>query len=416
MANKLIEQGLTCKIRLYPTADQAEQFSKLVKEYQRLCNLASKYAFAHNIILQAGAQKLLNDSLYYQFKAKTFLKSQLIQSVFKTVLARYKTVKTQLAKNPFRYYSKETNKTYYCKRDLSWLWHPVLFNRPQIDLVRNRNYSLTGNADQISMAGLEKRLKVKYDLNCKSFLLRKDIKLGTAKLVKACGHWFLHVSYTVSLDSLQNNDAYHVVGIDRGQRFIVACYDEKGKTFFVSGKKLLAIRRHYKKLRQRLQAKNTKSAKRRLKQIGQRENRYMTDVNHKIAKALVDRYDKNTIFALEDLTGVVKASKKRSQDERYEAVSWPFYQLQTLLEYKARLNHSKVVYVDPFATSQRCPKCGRINKDNRSHHYHLYACDRCGYKSNDDRLAAMNIQFLGTLTRAEIERPSFNNHRAKSNR
>ena len=45
---------------------------------------------------------------------------------------------------------------------------------------------------------------------------------------------------------------------------------------------------------------------------------------------------------------------------------------------------------------QRCPKCGTIHKGNRDHHKHLYSC-QCGYKSNDDRIGAMNIQFLGTM-------------------
>ncbi|PXZ08898.1 transposase, partial [Lactobacillus helveticus] len=39
---------------------------------------------------------------------------------------------------------------------------------------------------------------------------------------------------------------------------------------------------------------------------------------------------------------------------------------------------------------------------------HLYTCDKCGYKSNDDRLAAMNIQLLGTLYRSGEEAPQFN--------
>ena len=55
-------------------------------------------------------------------------------------------------------------------------------------------------------------------------------------------------------------------------------------------------------------------------------------------------------------------------------------------------------------TSQRCPKCGRINKDNRDHDLHLYHCDCCGYSSNDDRIAAINIQYLENK----------NNSRAKS--
>ncbi|MGK9327167.1 hypothetical protein QML40_11120, partial [Aerococcus urinaeequi] len=49
---------------------------------------------------------------------------------------------------------------------------------------------------------------------------------------------------------------------------------------FYSGKSLIKKRRRFKKLRQSLQAKNTKSSRRRLKTIERRENRWMNDVNH----------------------------------------------------------------------------------------------------------------------------------------
>ncbi|MED3642779.1 transposase, partial [Caldifermentibacillus hisashii] len=46
------------------------------------------------------------------------------------------------------------------------------------------------------------------------------------------------------------------------------------------------------------------SARKKLKQLGSRENRYVTDVNHQVTKALVDKYPRGTMFVLEDLTGV----------------------------------------------------------------------------------------------------------------
>ena len=159
----------------------------------------------------------------------------------------------------------------------------------------------------------------------------------------------------------------------------------------------MRVRNKYKKLRAELQKRGTKSAKRRLKKIGQRENRWMADVNHRLSKALVNHYGKNSLFVLEDLTGVTfNTVKKRKKENRYEQNSWAFYQLEQFLTYKAQLNNSKVIEVSAEYTSQRCPKCGRINKDNRNHDLHLYQCDRCGYSTNDDRIASINIQYLGT--------------------
>ena len=218
-----------------------------------------------------------------------------------------------------------------------------------------------------------------------------------AKLLQYGKNWYFYISASKELPDYDKNQTQHVVGIDRGLRFLTTCYDEKGKTLFTSGKQILRTRRKYKELRRQLQSKNTKSAKRRLRKIDQRENRWMNDVNHCLSKALVNYYGQNSLFVLEDLKNVTfNTTKHRKKENRYEHNSWAFYQLEQDLIYKARLNNSSVIKVDAHYTSQRCPKCGRINKSNRNHDLHLYICDRCNYKSNDDRIAAMNIQYLGT--------------------
>lgn len=145
-------------------------------------------------------------------------------------------------------------------------------------------------------------------------------------------------------------------------------------------------RRHYKNLRAELQRRKTSSARRRLKKIGHKENRWMSDLNHCLSKTLLNRYGKDTLFVLEDLEDVTfNTTKKRKKENRYEHNSWAFYQLEQDLTYKAHLNGCEVVKVSATYTSQRCVKCGRINKDNRNHNKHLYICDRCGYKSNDSK-------------------------------
>ena len=98
----------------------------------------------------------------------------------------------------------------------------------------------------------------------------------------------------------------------------------------------------------------------------------------------------------------VKLHYSRNQNK-----SWAFYQLEQFLTYKAHLHNSEVVEVSAKYTSQRCPKCGVIKKDNRNHEKHEYHCDNCGYRSNDDRIGAMNIQLLGTQYISGQEQPKF---------
>ena len=76
------------------------------------------------------------------------------------------------------------------------------------------------------------------------------------------------------------------------------------KSGFVSGKTIKQKRANYSKLRKKLQMRQTPSSRRRLKAIGQRENRWMQDVNHCVSKALVENNPKHTLFVLEDLSGI----------------------------------------------------------------------------------------------------------------
>ena len=105
--------------------------------------------------------------------------------------------------------------------------------------------------------------------------------------------------------------------------------------------------------------------------------------------------------------GIRHVTEKSRRDVRYERVSWAFYQFEQFLIYKANLNHCLVVKVDAHYTSQRCPRCGQIKKNNRDHQLHQYRCDYCGYSSNDDRIGAMNIQELGKQYLSGVEEPHF---------
>ncbi|GAA3313193.1 hypothetical protein GCM10020331_002740 [Ectobacillus funiculus] len=121
-------------------------------------------------------------------------------------------------------------------------------------------------------------------------------------------------------------------------------------------------RAKYKAIRKQLQRKQTPSARKRLKEIGSRENRWMTDVNHCVSKALVSKYGANTLFVIEDLTGIRSATERVRVKDRYVSVSWAFFQLRQMLEYKASMKQAKVIAVDPAYTSQTCPKCGHTEK------------------------------------------------------
>ncbi len=382
----------TLKLHFIPNESDSIHLTHLVSQYRDACNFVSEYIFNHQFDLN---QSSLNRALYQDIRTSFNLKSQSAQSVIKTVIARYKTSATQLTSKPFRF--NDDGVSYYVPRDLFWLQQPIQFNRPQADLVYNRDYRFKDDFQTLRLTTSKGLIDViPKGLSHWDEYLDGSWSFGTAKLVCLKSKWYLHIAISKEVPEFNTDTVRHVVGIDRGLRQLMTSYDEQGETMFFNGQEVLKRRRHYKELRRRLQACNTKGSKRRLRLLEHKENRWMTDVNHQLSKALIAHYGPNTLFVLEDLTNIRFATEQVAKDSRYETVSWAFCQLEAMLTYKAAEIGSHVLLVPAHYTSQRCVKCGTIDKSNRDHHNHLYSCKNCGYTSNDDRLAAMNIQQLGT--------------------
>lgn len=399
-----MEIQVTIKVKLKITnSETALSLSKTMEQYRQACNYVSEYIFNHDFDMK---QSRLNKELYAKLRNLFSLKSQMAQSVIRTVIARYKTVKTQMSCRPYKYQDQNTGEWHREVQNLNWLCKPISFNRPQVDLQRNRDWSYLSNG-QLSINTLDGRVKATPVCHGFSQYFDGTWKFGLAKLLKSGNKWYLHISATKEVADFDKQEVKHVVGIDRGLRFLATAYDEQGETAFFDGKAIMRKRAKYQKLRATLQAKGTKSAKRRLKKLSGRENRWMSDVNHCLSKTLVQKYGADTLFVLENLNGVSFERTDLPKALRNQNKSWAFYQLGQFLTYKAHLNNSEVVEVSAKYTSQRCPKCGVIKKDNRNHGKHEYHCINCGYRSNDDRIGAMNIQLLGTQYISGQEQPKF---------
>lgn len=409
-----MESGVTIKIKLkLPNVETAASFEKNMEQFRLACNFISEYIF--NYSLGELNKNKIQKAIYRDVRNNFGLKSQMAISAIRCTVDRYKTVRTQLKKHPMRYKSDDTDsqtgkRVWKCiSRDLYWLWYPINFKRPQVDLQRGKDWSYL-KSGQLSINTLDKRVKVDFDCHGFDQYLDGTWKLGVGKLLKSQGKWYLHISCTKEIDEFNDQNIEHVVGIDRGLHQIIAAYDEQGRSLFANGKQIAKKRNHYYQLRRHLQMKNTRNSKRRIRKIGNRENRWMDDVNHCLSKTLINHYGKNTLFVLEDLSGVsFDEDNQNSKDFNRDLHSWTFYDLETKLTYKAQLNHSKVIEIDAHYTSQRCPKCGRIRKESRDRNLHMYICDKCGYKSNDDRIAAMNIYNLGTFYVSGVEHPTYQN-------
>jgi putative transposase len=188
------------------------------------------------------------------------------------------------------------------------------------------------------------------------------------------------------------------LGVDRNTTGHIAVVSdpETGKVLKL-GKSALHIHQKYKNIRRRLQKKGKY---RKLKQIKDKESRVVRDINHKVSRRIVDTAkETGKGIKLEDLTGI-RNGKKQAKSFQYAKHSWSFYQLQRMIEYKAKLLGVEVAYVDPAYTSKSCSRCGLIGDRNGK----VFKCPACGHVDHADSNAGFNIAMRPCIDRSTKER------------
>lgn len=246
---------------------------------------------------------------------------------------------------------------------------------------------------KVSFPTLEKRVGIPvevspYQVKYLEMLLAGEAKQGTAHLVKNGKDWYVHLSLTITVE--QEEKPEKCMGIDLGQiDLLVASIG--GQTLFFSGGELAYIRRHYAKLRWKLQKSGAHKA---LVKLDNREHRWITDINHKISHAVIEFAKAHgvTKIRLEDLTGVrwtKKQRKEQCRDPGRSLHSWAFYQLRQFIEYKAILAGIEVEPVNPDMTSLTCSRCGETVKSRPKGRW--FVCPRCKRIKHIDVNGADNV-------------------------
>jgi putative transposase len=156
----------------------------------------------------------------------------------------------------------------------------------------------------------------------------------------------------------------------------------------------MARMEHFESLLQALGTKGTSSAKRRQKRLAGKERRWAKAMLHQISRRFVESLKDGEYVVLEELpdarnktNGTVKPCKDHPAAFR----GWAISRLLHMLSYKCADAGVPVVYVSPDFTSQRCPRCGTIHKNNRRTQA-LFRCVSCGFQHNADIVAALNLR------------------------
>jgi len=247
-----------------------------------------------------------------------------------------------------------------------------------------RSSQLWFDRNLASLSTVAGRLRINFVVP-EIYRTRLDWKQGSIDLVKdGKGRFWLHVVMQKHFEPVALTGG--VVGVDLGVVRPAVTSDAQ----FLGDRRWREIEERTFRLRRNLQAKGTRSARRHLRKLGRRVNRFRKDCDHVLSRRIVDSVEKGTTIALEDLTNIRDNVKSRKKQRR-RLHGWSFNRLQTFLGYKAELAGVAIAYVDPRYTSQKCSKCGHTEKANRRTQSE-FGCRKCGFTLNADLNAARNIR------------------------
>lgn len=338
-------------IKLVPDDRQFKELQNTMERFNEACNYIANIAFERKVFNNWQLHHLV----YRQIREQFSLSAQMTVRAISKVADAYKLGK---ANKPI---FDSRGAVVYDQRILSWK-----------------------GLEYVSILTLDGRQKIPIQIGIYQEA-RFDKIRGQADLILRNGHFYL--AATIEIPETEPFTPKDFLGVDLGIKNIAT--DSDGNKW--TGKELNGIRSRYVKIRSKLQAKGTKSAKRLLKKRSGKEQRFAAAINHVISKRLVQKA-KDTFrgIALENLQGIQMRVTVKSSRQRRTIRSWGFYQLQRFIEYKAKVAGVPIVYVEPKNTSRTCPECGYIDKANRNGE--KFQCGKCGFAGHADHIAAENIR------------------------
>ena len=202
-------------------------------------------------------------------------------------------------------------------------------------------------------------------------ILSSEYKLCDSSIQLKDNNLFLLLTYNQPNKDIK--DPNKIMGIDVGINRPVSIHilDQKNQPYQINlGDKIHYERTRLRKMRQSLQgglkfAKGGHGRKKktvRLESLKDKEKNWARTMNHTISKSVIDLAIKNEVgvIKMEDLSGITKDTNN------VFLKSWAYFQLQTDIEYKAKVEGITIEWVQPQYTSVTCPTCGNIDKENRS--------------------------------------------------
>ncbi len=350
----------TVRVQVEVPAEAADGLLDLQRRITAAYNEAAAFAWSHPEI--KGAVQL-HHAVYRDLRVRHNLKAQFVCNVQRLAMGSVAAVRQRIAEG------KKTS----CPASKRL---PIPYDANTMAVRPDRgSVTIATDGKRIALAVKKHRRIERYDRwHTDSGKLSRDEN----------GRWWLSLTFSKEVEEPKATN--NVIGCDRG--IVVPAALSNGK--MIGDAHWHQVDRRYFRTQRSLQAKGTRSAKRRLKRRGGKWQRFRLWCDHNVSKHVLDSMPRGTTLALEDLTNIRLRAARFRTDTRRRMHAWSFRRQQDMLSYKAPEYGVAVVFVDARYTSQRCSKCGHTSKKNRPSR-ERFACEKCKNTEHADLNAARNI-------------------------
>ena len=239
----------------------------------------------------------------------------------------------------------------------------------------NTGFSLSGRTLQLSKIG---NVKVRLSRE-----LPEDAVIKTCSIKRQNGSWFVVLTFECTPAPLPATDL--AVGVDVGITTFATFSDGTE----IQNPRIYQTAQAELRRAQRRVARRKKGSHRRRKAVALLQQVHRQIVNrrsdflHKRSTAVVRKYGTIVVEAL-NVSGMSKSNLAKQVLD----CSWSEWFRQ--LSYKAEWAGRNLIAVDPKYTSQTCPSCEHVSRENRKTQSQ-FLCVECGYSDDADHNAAVNI-------------------------
>lgn len=348
-----------------------------MKTYNIRLIFEKKEDYLHWKNLLETSMSVYNDISRLVFNSKVSLGLKQVHSlVYEPMREKYPTIPAQ---SVIKMYKDVISNLRSCKRKSC----PVRV-KSSMRLDKHLYSRLTPTSISLPSSTRNKRVVVKFQTYDKFNELAEQYTMTDPLIFMKNDEIWLSVTFNIPSKPVVD-ETY--LGVDLGIKRIFTTSD--GLSY--KGNELNRLKRKIRYNRRKLQAKGTKSAKRKLKKLSHKERNVNKNYTHLICNKILNT-DKSVIV-LEDLTGIKQKTsktkegfKKTKHNNRISQV--PFYMIKEILTYKATHMGKCVESVSPSYTSQIDCMTGKRDGQRKGCRYYSSS----GLVYDADWNAAINIR------------------------